>query len=189
MLPLQGLSCTGTRPLISSPPTTDSLSAQHRVHQQRLGKLPLWLAFVLCSPPCPVAKTPFLELRFCPCLLASTKALVPGSKSLWLRQAKLLTPPECGDGPAGVAHDYRLQGLLFSPTHGTVSYTPSHSPLGCLLGNLQSLHLAPHLRTLICSLCNTLWPPYPLDNQSKSLPDGTLDPNITSGLLQTLRVV
>ena len=47
--------------------------------------------------PFPVDEALQLELGFLPCLLAFVKTLVPGAESLlWLRQAKPLTPVECG---------------------------------------------------------------------------------------------
>lgn len=66
---------------------------------------------------------------------------------------------------------------------GTVSSVPSHSPLGCLLENLKSLHLTPELKgSKLIRFCNKIWPKYHLDNQSKWPRNGTLDPNIIRDL-------
>lgn len=49
-----------------------------------------------------MSETHSLELGFCPYLLASMKALVPGTESeffLEISKAKLLNPVECGNNP------------------------------------------------------------------------------------------
>lgn len=63
------------------------------------------------------------------------------------------------------------------------STIPPCSPLECLLENLKSLQLMPHLRVLkLIHLCNKVWIQYPLDNGSKWPPNGTLDPIILRDL-------
>lgn len=46
-------------------------------------------------------------------------------------------------------------------------HPPPCSPLGCLLENLQPLHLAPNLASKLTRLCSRICLQYPLDNQSK----------------------
>lgn len=72
-----------------------------------------------------MSDTHFLSLFFCPRLLASMKALVPGTESeffLEISKAKLLNPVEYGNNPLNDlvlfqssmnsrnVHDYRLSG-------------------------------------------------------------------------------
>ena len=58
--------------------------------------------------------------------------------------------------------------FLSSLSMGTASYIPSDSPLGCLIRNLQTLHLVPDLRaSKLILLCSWNWPQHLLDNQSK----------------------
>ena len=59
------------------------------------------------------------------------------------------------------------------------SKIPRNTPLGCLLQNLEALHLAQDLkRKRLIFLSTVAWPQYKLDNQSQWPPDGTLDYNI-----------
>ncbi|XP_070937673.1 uncharacterized protein [Macaca nemestrina] len=59
------------------------------------------------------------------------------------------------------------------------SKIPRNTPLGCLLQNLEALHLAQDLkRKRLIFLSTVAWPQYKLDNQSQWPPDGTLDSNI-----------
>jgi hypothetical protein len=63
------------------------------------------------------------------------------------------------------------------------SNVPPGTLLGCLLENLKSLKLIPPLKaSKLMYLCNKVWIQYPLDDGSKWLPDGTLDPIILSDL-------
>uniref|UniRef100_A0A5F7ZDE7 Uncharacterized protein n=1 Tax=Macaca mulatta TaxID=9544 RepID=A0A5F7ZDE7_MACMU len=59
------------------------------------------------------------------------------------------------------------------------SKIPRNTPLGCLLQNLEALHLAQDLkRKRLIFLSTVAWPQYKLHNQSQWPPDGTLDSNI-----------
>lgn len=63
------------------------------------------------------------------------------------------------------AFGYYFSASLMGAAPSTMS--PS-SPLGCLLDNLRSLHLAPYLRnSKHIHLFSQIWPQYLLDNQSK----------------------
>ena len=71
-----------------------------------------------------------------------------------------------------------LNGLVL--TMGSGPSVPTDSPLGCLLNNLKPLHLTPDLKPV--RYCNEIWPQYPLDNQSKWPPNGSLNPKILRNL-------
>jgi hypothetical protein len=58
------------------------------------------------------------------------------------------------------------------------SKIPSDTPLGCLLPNLKPLWLSPDLKAQKhIFLSNQAWPQYQLDNDSKWLLNGMLDPD------------
>jgi hypothetical protein len=60
---------------------------------------------------------------------------------------------------------------------------PSDSPLGCLLANLEPLHLTPDLKPQkLIFLCNQAWHQYQLDNALKWPLNGTFNPNILRDL-------
>nr|XP_045227229.1 uncharacterized protein LOC107127396 [Macaca fascicularis]XP_045227231.1 uncharacterized protein LOC107127396 [Macaca fascicularis]XP_045227232.1 uncharacterized protein LOC107127396 [Macaca fascicularis]XP_045227233.1 uncharacterized protein LOC107127396 [Macaca fascicularis] len=63
------------------------------------------------------------------------------------------------------------------------SKIPRNTRLGCLLQNLEALHLAQDLkRKRLIFLSTVAWPQYKLDNQSQWPSHGTLDYNILSDL-------
>ena len=63
---------------------------------------------------------------------------------------------------------------------GSGPSVPADSLLGCLVNNLKLRHLTPDLKP-VC-YCNEIWLPYPLDNQSKWSPNGSLDSKILHDL-------
>ena len=96
------------------------------------------------------------------------EALVPGTQvSHGLSQAKLAAVDPCWPyeqlGPCSVLPESRgcspLQAAVTFPyllsSMVTQHSIPSHSPLGCLLENLKSLHMVPNLKgSKVVCLCN-----------------------------------
>ena len=74
--------------------------------------------------------------------------------------------------------------LTFLATGNKPSKTISPtSPLGCLLETLKPKSLMPYLQiSKLIRLCTKKWPKYPLDNNLKWTPNGTLDPDILQEL-------
>lgn len=67
---------------------------------------------------------------------------------------------------------------------GTSPSSPvADTPLQCLLKNLGPLSLKPDIKPkLLTKFCTQDWPHYPLDNQNKWPPEGSLDPNLLRDL-------
>ncbi|KAG3259946.1 hypothetical protein H1C71_029592 [Ictidomys tridecemlineatus] len=66
---------------------------------------------------------------------------------------------------------------------GNVSSLPVDFPLQCLLDNLKTLSLTPDIKSKkLIKYSTQAWPTYPLDNQNRWPPFGSLDPSILRDL-------
>lgn len=133
-----------------------------------------------CSKPFPLGETLFLSLVFH--LLVSLKG--PGIRH-WVSSGYLPQPPMSVVTthwvPWSVLGPPWVLGMSSTTDLGPSSLFLIHGngivhtfclPLGCLLKNLWPLHLVPYSRaSKLTHICSQTWPQYPLDNQSKWLPN------------------